>query len=145
MAEIHVLIILFLVGITSAAFLPSQAEIVLFALLATDEYRPWLLVLTATAGNVTGSVVNYYLGKYIRKFENKKWFPVKRKYLRKAEEIFKRHGPATLLLAGVPFLADPITIVAGMLRIKMRIYLPLVGISKAVRYLLVWGLFAGLF
>lgn len=145
MAEIHVLIILFLVGITSATFLPSQAEIVLFTLLATDDYRPWLLVLTATTGNVAGSIGNYYLGKYIHRVENKKWFPVKQKYLNKAENIFKRHGPATLLLAWLPFLGDAITITAGMLRIKMHLFIPLVFISKGFRYLLVWGLFAGIF
>ncbi|MBQ7909070.1 MAG: DedA family protein [Elusimicrobiaceae bacterium] len=145
MAEIHVLIILFVVGVTSAGFLPSQAEVVLFAVLATGEYRPWLLVLVTTAGNVVGSVGNYYLGKYILKFENKKWFPVKKKYLEKAENLFARHGPATLLLSGIPFIADPITVAAGMSKVKMWVFLPLVSISKACRYAVVWLLFIGIF
>ena len=145
MAEIHVLIILFLVGTVSATFVPSQAEIVLFALLATGDYRGWILVLAATAGNVVGSIGNYYLGKYIRKFEDKKWFPVKKKYLKEAEGIFQKHGPLTLLLAWVPFIGDPITIAAGMVRVKMWIFLPLVSISKGFRYAFVWGLYVGLF
>lgn len=139
------MVILFFVSLASATFIPSQAEIVLFALLATGDYRAWILVGVATAGNVLGSVGNYYLGRYIRKFEDKKWFPVKKKYLRKAEAIFKRHGPATLLLAWVPFIGDPITIVAGILRVKMWLFLPLVTISKGLRYGFVWALYAGLF
>lgn len=145
MAEIHVLIILFVVGFTSAGFLPSQAEVVLFAILATGDYRGWLLVLVTTAGNVAGSVGNYYLGKYIRQFENKKWFPVKEKYLQKAQLLFEKHGPATLLLAGIPFIGDPITISAGMSRVKMWVFLPLVSFSKGCRYCFVWLLFMGIF
>lgn len=145
MAEIHVLIILFVVGFTSAGFLPSQAEVVLFAILATGDYRAWLLVLVTTAGNVTGSVGNYYLGKYISKFKDKKWFPVKEKYLQKAQSLFKQHGPRTLLLAGIPFIGDPLTIAAGMSRVKMWLFLPLVSVSKACRYACVWLLFTGIF
>lgn len=145
MAEIHVLVILFFVALASATFIPSQAELVLFALLATGDYRAWVLVAVAVAGNVTGTVGNYYLGRYIRRFENKKWFPVKKKYLLKAEKIFKRHGPVTLLLAWVPFIGDPITIVAGILRVKMWLFLPLVTVSKGLRYAFVWALYAGLF
>lgn len=145
MAEIHVLIILFVVGFTSAGFLPSQAEVVLFAILATGDYRAWLLVLVTTAGNVLGSVGNYYLGKYIRKFEDKKWFPVKEKYLQKAQALFERHGPRTLLLAGIPFIGDPITVAAGMSRVNMWTFLPLVSFSKGCRYTFVWLLFTGIF
>lgn len=145
MAEIHVLIILFVVGVTSAGFLPSQAEVVLFAILATGDYRAWLLVLVTTAGNVTGSVGNYYLGKYISKFKDKKWFPVKEKYLQKAQSLFEQHGPRTLLLAGIPFIGDPLTIAAGMSRVKMWLFLPLVSVSKACRYACVWLLFMGIF
>lgn len=145
MAEIHVLIILFVVGFTSAGFLPSQAEVVLFAILATGDYRAWLLVLVTTAGNVTGSVGNYYLGKYISKFKDKKWFPVKEKYLQKAQSLFEQHGPRTLLLAGIPFIGDPLTIAAGMSRVKMWLFLPLVSVSKACRYACVWLLFMGIF
>ncbi|MBR3603916.1 MAG: DedA family protein [Elusimicrobiaceae bacterium] len=145
MAEIHVLIILFIVGFTSAGLLPSQAEVVLFAILATGDYRAWLLVLVTTAGNVTGSVGNYYLGKYIRRFENKKWFPVKEKYLLSAQHLFEQKGPLTLLLAGIPFIGDPITIAAGMNQVKMWLFLPLVSLSKGCRYAFVWLLFTGIF
>lgn len=145
MAEIHVLIILFVVGFTSAGLLPSQAEVVLFAILATGDYRAWLLVLVTTAGNVTGCVGNYYVGKYIRKFENKKWFPIKEKYLQKAQLLFQKHGARTLLLSGIPFIGDPITVAAGMSRVDIWIFLPLVSLCKAARYACVWLLFMGIF
>lgn len=142
MSEIHAVILLFLVAVISASILPSQAELVLFALLAAGDYDPLLLVCAATLGNVIGSLVNYYVGFSIRHFENKKWFPVKKKYIQKAEKLFAKHGTWTLLLAAVPFIGGPILVTAGIMRIALWIFLPLVTISKAMRYILVWAVYA---
>lgn len=145
MAELHILIILFLVALVSATFIPSQGEIVLFALLATGEYHPWQLVLVACAGNIIGTSINYFIGRYIHHFRHRKWFPVKYKYILKAEHIFKKHGLWTLLLAWVPFIGDPITIVAGVLRVKFWLFLPLAGVGRSLRYVFVLALYKGIF
>ena len=142
MAEIHALLLLFLVAIASASFFPSQAELVLFALLAMGDYDPLLLVLAATAGNGLGSLANYYAGRYISKVENKRWFPIKPKYLEKPKRLFAKHGTLSLLLAGVPFIGNPITVVAGMMRVNIWLFLSLVTAGKSVRYFLAWAIYA---
>lgn len=141
MAEIHELIILFFVAVGSATFLPSQAELVLFAFLAAGKEDPLLLVLAATAGNSVGSLGNYYLGRSLSKLEKKPWFPVKKKYLKKPEYLFQKHGALTLLLAGLPFVGNPITITAGALHVRLALFIPLVTASKSVRYIIVWAIY----
>ena len=142
MSEIHAVIFLFFVAVISANFLPSQAELLLFALLAAGDDEPLLLVVAATLGNVIGGLGNYYAGFFIRCFEKKKWFPIKKKYIQKAQRLFDKHGTLTLLLAGVPFVGGPILVAAGMMRIPLWLFLPLVTVGKAVRYLLVWAVYA---
>ena len=142
MAEIHALLLLFFVAVASASFFPSQAELVLFALLAMGDYDPLLLVLAATAGNGLGSLGNYYVGRYMGHLSDKPWFPIKPAYLEKTKRLFARHGKLTLLLAGVPFIGNPITLVAGMLRVSLWLFIPLVTAGKSVRYWLAWALYA---
>lgn len=145
MSEIHVYLLLFGVAWLSATVLPSQAEILLFALLAGERWNAQTLVLAAAAGSTAGSVANYYAGKYITRFENKKWFPVKREYLLKAKNLLEKHGTAALCLTWAPFIGDPLTVAAGMARIPMKWFLPLVAVGKTLRYAAVWALYAGLF
>lgn len=145
MAEIHVFIILFFIAMLSATVVPAQGELVLLALLATGNYQAWELLLICAAANVCGTAVSYLLGMYVNSFRKQKWFPVKEKYMRKAEAEFKRHGLWTLLLAWVPGLGDPITITAGVLRVKFWAFLPIASSAKMLRYLFVWGIYEGIF
>ena len=145
MAEIHVLIILFLVSIESATIIPPQTDVLLLALFAIDQYRVWLLLCTAVAGSVLGGLGNYYIGRYIRVFEKKKWFPIKPQYLARAERILQRHGKSTLLLSGMPLIGDAVAITAGISRISPALFAGAAAISRSVRYAALWGLYEGLF
>ncbi len=118
----------------AATLLPAYSEITLLALLAEGTGTPLLLFLTATAGNVLGSIFNWWLGVNIRRFENRKWFPVKQDAISKAEHVFRRYGVWSLLLAWVPIIGDPLTLVAGVLRVRLIYFILLVTISKAARY-----------
>ncbi len=145
MAEIHILLFMFFVSLISATAIPSQGELVLFALLATDKISPDILLATATAGSACGSAGNWLLGRYITHFQNKKWFPVSKKYLKKAEDIFKKHGPYALFLSWIPFIGDPLTIAAGAARTDFFVFLPIVTLCKFGRYMLVYALYEGIF
>ncbi|MBR3631621.1 MAG: DedA family protein [Elusimicrobiaceae bacterium] len=144
MAQLHELIILFFVAVFSASVLPSQAELVLFAFLAIGKESALLLIVAATAGNTLGSLANYYLGRSILHWQDRKWFPFKPKYMRKPRALFEKHGHITLLLAGVPFIGNPITVTAGMLQVPLCIFIPLVAAGKGLRYILVWLIYVGM-
>jgi membrane protein YqaA with SNARE-associated domain len=44
-------------------------------------------------------------------------------------------------LAWVPVIGDPITVVAGVMRMGFGLFLLLVTLSKTVRYMVILGLF----
>lgn len=98
------------------------------------------LFAAAAIGNTAGSVFNWWLGRYARHFEGRRWFPFKPKDIEKASDRFQRYGVWSLLFAWVPVIGDPLTFIAGVLRVPFLVLLPLVAIGKAARYaVLVWG------
>ena len=104
-------------------------------MLITGSFDKYLLLVVASFGNILGSSVNWYLGKKILIFKNKNWFPASEKQIVKSEIYFKKYGIWSLLLAWVPIIGDPLTVVAGILRVKFFTFLLLVSISKISRYI----------
>ena len=103
-------------------------------MLLTGSFDKYLLLVVASFGNILGSSVNWYLGKKILIFKDKKWFPASGTKLEISEIYFKKYGIWSLLLAWVPVIGDPLTIIAGVLRVKFLTFLTLVSISKISRY-----------
>jgi membrane protein YqaA with SNARE-associated domain len=136
---------LFWASFLAATILPFQSEVVLFGMLLTHHYAWWLLVLVASLGNILGSVVNYGLGRGLAAFEHRRWFPVKRAKIARAEAWYHAYGRWSLLLSWVPLIGDPLTIVAGVLRESFPVFLLLVSIAKVARYFAVAAISYGWF
>ncbi|MCB0306366.1 MAG: DedA family protein, partial [Calditrichaeota bacterium] len=63
--------------------------------------------------------------------------------IRKAEKRFEKYGKLAMLLAWVPVIGDPLTVVAGLFRMNFYWFVLLVGAGKLVRYwVLIWGTLA---
>lgn len=135
MSHTAILAGLFLTAFAAATIFPAQSETVLAALIFQKDIAVWLLVAVASAGNILGSCVNWLLGRYIETFKNRKWFPLKGGDLEKAQRHYRRYGRWSLLLSWVPFIGDPITIVAGTMKEKFVVFLALVSVAKTGRYL----------
>ncbi|MBE0364741.1 hypothetical protein PULV_a2499 [Pseudoalteromonas ulvae UL12] len=134
---------LFLTAFVAATILPSASEVLLTGLV-TQGYHLWGLFFAATIGNVLGSCVNWWLGREFLRFKDKKWFPLDSETLEKAQTRFKRYGTYSLLLAWVPIIGDPLTIVAGTMKVRFDLFIVLVTIGKACRYAAVIGAVVGL-
>ena len=128
---------LFLGAFLAATVVPLPSEAGLAALLATGKAPAALLVAVATAGNVLGSAVNWLLGRWAMRLRDRPWFPVDPRRFARAEAWFGRWGKWTLLLAWLPVVGDPLTLVAGALGVRWWPFLVLVTIGKAARYALV--------
>lgn len=143
MTALATLAALFAAAFLSATILPFQSEAVLFGLMTAGSLPWWLLVLVASLGNTLGSVVNWLLGRFAAHFEERRWFPVSREKMAKAEGWYRRYGRWTLLLSWVPVIGDPLTLAAGVMREKLPVFVLLVALAKTGRYLAVAGLALG--
>ena len=128
---------LFFAAFGAATLLPLQSEAVLVGLLLSGHYSLWLLLGVATLGNVLGSLVNWWLGRWVEHFKGRRWFPVSDKQLDKARNHYQRWGHWTLLLSWMPIIGDPLTLVAGVMREPLWRFLVIVSLVKLARYLVV--------
>ena len=128
---------LFGASFLSATVFPFQSEAILFVMLMAEHYQVWLLVAAASLGNTLGSCANWWLGRFIARFEDKRWFPLSKAQVARAEGWYHQYGRWSLLLSWVPIIGDPLTIVAGVLREPFPIFLALVAIAKTARYVAV--------
>ncbi len=126
---------LFVSAFGAATLLPLQSEAVLVGLLLNGAHPAWALIAVATAGNVLGSIVNWVLGRYLERWRERRWFPVRPEQLHKAQANYHRYGRWSLLLSWVPIIGDPLTVVAGVMREPLWSFVLIVTIAKAGRYL----------
>ncbi|MBN2990992.1 DedA family protein [Pseudomonas cedrina subsp. fulgida] len=125
---------LFFAAFGAATLLPLQSEAVLVGLLVSGHFNLWVLLAIATLGNVLGSVLNWWLGRWVEHFKTRRWFPVSDRQLDNARQHYERWGHWTLLLSWLPIIGDPLTLVAGVMREPLWRFLLLVTLAKSVRY-----------
>jgi len=137
-------LILFAASFLAATFLPFYSEIVLFALINEGE-PAWLLVTIATIGNSLGAIINWALGRYLLHFKDRRWFYFKENQIERMQYWFQHYGVWSLLFAWLPLGGDALTFIAGVMRVRLIVFLPLVMIGKSVRYVALvyfaqWGI-----
>ncbi|GHE21010.1 YqaA family protein [Halomonas urumqiensis] len=127
---------LFLVAFASATLLPGGSEVWLARLWCLGE-SPAALWAVATLGNTLGSLVNVWLGRYARRFQERRWFPASPTQLARAERWYLRFGEWSLLASWVPLIGDPLTVLAGVLRLPWWRAIVLIALAKGARYAVV--------
>lgn len=123
---------LFLTAFLAATLLPLGSEWLVIVELEQGKI-PWMVWLLATAGNTLGGIVNYLIGRFLHD-----WLEVKGKTStpawQRAESWFQCFGIWSLLLAWIPIVGDPLTLVAGVLKAPPWLSFLLILIGKAGRY-----------
>jgi membrane protein YqaA with SNARE-associated domain len=110
---------------------------VVLSTLLLNGLSPLALVTFATIGNVLGSLANYALGYWASLEAIKKWLKISEEDFVRAEQRFVKYGLFSLCFAWVPFIGDPITVLAGILRIRLLWFVLLVTVGKLMRYIVV--------
>lgn len=129
--------LLFAGAFAAATILPFYSEVYLAKLLLDQpEQWPWLW-LVATLGNTGGSVVNWWLGRFLLHYQDRRWFPVNPKEVARAQRWFQHFGVWSLLLAWMPLGGDALTVIGGLMKVRLDLFIALVGIGKGLRYLVV--------
>ena len=127
---------LFVASFLAATILPLSSEIVLSALLLSG-LSPIALVAIATTGNVLGSLTNYALGYWASLEIIKKWLKISEEEFVQAEQRFVKYGLFSLCFAWVPIIGDPLTVLAGVLRIRLWLFVIFVAVGKLMRYIVI--------
>jgi membrane protein YqaA with SNARE-associated domain len=124
---------LFAAAFGAATILPFQSEVVFVGLQVAGAIPLPTIIVVASIGNTLGAVVNYVMGRGIERFRTRRWFPVNAAQLARAQRWYARWGVWTLLLSWAP-LGDAFTVVAGVMRTPVWVFLALVTIAKTGRY-----------
>ena len=130
---------LFLTALLAATIVPFSSEALLVAMQVSGGFPIAGLLAAASLGNTLGAVAKWGLGRFCLHWQDRKWFPVKRRKLDRASAWFNRYGIWSLLLAWVPVIGDPITLAAGVLKVRFLPFLLLVAVSKTGRYAVLLG------
>ncbi|WP_100657798.1 YqaA family protein [Alteromonas flava] len=124
---------LFLSALLAATILPFGSEAIFISLLLTK--TPYLtVIIIASIGNTLGSAINYTIGRWLSDRAAKRWLRLDDAAIANAQRRFDRYGLIALCFAWVPIIGDPITLLAGMLRVRFGVFLLLVAIGKTARY-----------
>tara|TARA_A100001015_G_scaffold16795_1_gene19639 strand:+ start:3501 stop:3938 length:438 start_codon:yes stop_codon:yes gene_type:complete len=137
MTEASALLGLFLSAFLAATLIPAQSELGLGYLVINTDYSMVLLVTVASLGNTTGATINWFIGQGVArsivpsekiKASTHYWTVI---------NWYKKYGKWTLLLSWAPFIGDPITIIAGILKVPLKNFLLIVAVAKTSRYILI--------
>lgn len=89
-------------------------------------------IFFASLGNISAIILNYYLGF---------WLYMKTKHKLKSSKIGRKslyfgykYGYFALFISWIPIFGDPITVVAGLLRMKFLYFLVIAGSMRIARY-----------
>ena len=115
----------FLLMLLGNANIPIPSEITMtFSgfLVATGKFEFWLVVLVGTLGDLTGSLISYFIAHRIsHQLKTSEDF-------KRAENWYKRFGMASLFLGKlVPFIRAFIAFPGGVFKVKLWKFLLLVG------------------
>ncbi len=132
---IGMLIASFLAG----SFFPFSSEAVMVALLAAG-LNPMGLLIYGSAGNILGSMFNYWVGRMGRLDWIEKYLHVTPEKLKKAQTFMAGRGSWIGFFAFLPILGSAITIAMGLMRANIVGTLVSISVGKIIRYaLLLYG------
>ena len=123
-------------GLGAAAFVgatlvPISSEAAFVAAVAAG-LAPGTALVWATVGNTAGCLVNYALGRTARPLVGDKLRASRggRAALRWTESW----GVPALLLSWLPVVGDPLTLAAGVARVPLAVFVPVVAGLRLARY-----------
>jgi membrane protein YqaA with SNARE-associated domain len=117
---------------TSATILPGTSEALLASLAIAPTAPYWMLLAVASIANVAGSCVNWIMGRVAAAGGTR--IAGEGRAYRRAEAFWARWGKWSLLASWVPVIGDPLTIVAGLLKLPFWQFVAIVAAAKTARY-----------
>lgn len=115
----------------AATLVPLSSEAALFGALKMG-MPPLEALVWASVGNCLGVAFNYALGRWGSTTVLRR--PLESRGGRRALAWSERYGKWSLLLSWAPIVGDPLTIVAGVLRVNMLFFAVVALGTRVARY-----------
>ncbi len=125
-------------GMTVASFLagsvfPFSSEAVMVSLQLAG-LEPWPLFLSATVGNVAGSMFNYWIGTLGRMEWIEKYLHISREKVEKTRRWVDGRGSWIGALCFLPVVGSVLSVTLGYMRANPYVTLMSITVGKSVRY-----------
>lgn len=125
-------------GMTVAAFLagsvfPFSSEAVMVSLQLAG-LEPWPLFLSASVGNVAGSMFNYYVGTLGRLEWIEKYLHLRREKVLRAQAWMENRGVWMGTLCFLPIIGSALSVALGYMRANPYKSFIAISIGKTTRY-----------
>ncbi len=125
-------------GMTIAAFLagsvfPFSSEAVMVSLQLAG-LEPWALFLSASVGNVAGSMFNYYVGTLGRLEWIEKYLHIRREKVLRAQAWMENRGVWMGTLCFLPIIGSALSVALGYMRANPYKSFIAISIGKTTRY-----------
>jgi len=124
---------LFVSAFISSTLLPGGSEALLFGLAAADYQDPYTLLFIASLGNTLGGMSSWLVGRIIAwRYPSHRLLKSDRYQI--AVKRVQRWGTPALILSWLPFVGDPLCVVAGWLRTGLPATVFFIALGKVLRY-----------
>jgi len=122
---------LFVTAFLAATILPFSSEAAFLVAISND--MPTLnAMLAASSGNVLAIIFNYSLGYFL--YTKTKTKLLSSKLGRLSYEKGHKYGYFALVFSWLPLVGDPLTIVAGLVRLRFVWFVLIAGSLRVLRY-----------
>lgn len=122
---------LFFAAFGAATLLPFSSEAA-FVLALSNDMPLWNAMLFASCGNVLAIILNYYLGYFL--YEKTKTRLLKSRMGVASYNYGHKYAYVILLFSWLPIIGDPLTLVAGLVRLKFVWFVIIAGSLRVLRY-----------
>jgi membrane protein YqaA with SNARE-associated domain len=127
---------LFIDSLTAAIILPLRTESVVEIMASFPEYNKYLIYTTALLASMLGSLINYYIGRFIGALRHSSLYTIDKKNWQNIRK-FSSYLIWLLLFSWVDFFGNLFTLFAGFIKINLALFLILLFLGKAVYYLVI--------
>lgn len=117
----------------AGSFLPFSSE-TLLAGLQLAGLQPWPLFVSATIGNVLGSMFNYWVGTFGRLEWIEQYLHVKREKIEKTQRWLQGRGAWMGFFCFLPILGSALSVTLGYMRANPYLSFLSIFLGKALRY-----------
>ena len=125
---------LFVTAFLAATILPFSSEAAFIVALKND-MSTLNAMFFASSGNILAIVFNYYLGYFL--YEKTKTKLLSSKLGKTSYNYGHKYGYFALLLSWLPLIGDPLTLVAGLVRLKFIYFILIAGSLRIIRYYII--------